>query len=138
MNDERIRMAGCLFWTERDGEKYVLLSLPGVPGPFFPAGYYSVPSGLMNEGEDEKDAAMRVGFEKTGVLDNKSKARLLWCSSDEGLYYPVYSLKVSPSVKESRFSKWFALDGELEDVSALARMQIRFLCSESGELSKAV
>ena len=68
-------MAGCLFWTERDGEKYVLLSLPGVPGPFFPAGYYSVPSGLMNEGEDEKDAAMRVGFAYFLKMKNTARTR---------------------------------------------------------------
>ncbi len=137
MERDTMRLAGCLFWTERDGEIYVLLSLPETNSPFFPAGYYSIPSGFQKAEESGIDASMRIGFEKTGVLDNRSRAKLFWSTGGNGLDYSIYSLKVSPSVKAGGNSRWIRLDGSLEDVSALARFQLETFRS-SQEARKAV
>lgn len=124
MEESKMRLAGCLFWTEKYGNRYVLLSLPEGNSPFFPPGYYSVPSVAAEPGEDLLDAAMRAGFEKTDVLDNKAKAVRFWSTAGDGLDYSVYSVRVSPSVKAGRNSAWISLDGSLDDVSALGRFQL--------------
>lgn len=124
MEENPMRMAGCLFWTEMNGNRYVLLSLPEGNNPFFPPGYYSVPSVAAEPGENLLDAAMRAGFECTGVLDNKAKAALFWSTAGDGVDYSVYSLRVSPSVKAGRNSAWIPLDGSLDDVSALGRFHL--------------
>ena len=124
MEKDTLRLSGCLFWTVRDGNIYVLMSLPESNSPFFPAGYYSIPSGLAGKGEPDLDASMRIGFEKTGVLDNRSKAKRFWNTDGDGLDYALYSLRVSPSVKAGRNSRWMDINGSMDDVSALARMQL--------------
>ena len=124
MEENPMRLAGCLFWTERNGNRYVLLSFPEGNNPFFPPGYYSVPSVAAEPGENLLDAAMRAGFECTGVLDNKAKAALFWSTAGDGIDYSVYSVRVSPSVKAGRNSAWIPLDGSLDDVSALGRFHL--------------
>ena len=124
MEENPMRLAGCLFWTEKNGNRYILLSLPESNNPFFPPGYYSVPSVAAEPGENLLDAAMRAGFECTGVLDNKAKAALFWSTAGDGIDYSVYSLRVSPSVKAGRNSAWIPLDGSLDDVSALGRFHL--------------
>ena len=137
MEESKMRLAGCLFWTEKYGNRYVLLSLPEGNNPFFPPGYYSVPSVAAEQGEDLLDAAMRAGFERTGVLDNKAKAVLFWSTAGEGLDYSVYSVRVSPSVKAGRNSAWISLDGSLDDVSVLGRFHLNAF-RESAAEKKAV
>ena len=137
MEESKMRLAGCLFWTEKYGNRYVLLSLPEGNNPFFPPGYYSVPSVAAEQGEDLLDAAMRAGFEKTGVLDNEAKAVLFWSTAGEGLDYSVYSVRVSPSVKAGRNSAWISLDGSLDDVSVLGRFHLNAF-RESAAEKKAV
>lgn len=137
MEESKMRLAGCLFWTEKYGNRYVLLSLPEGNNPFFPPGYYSVPSVAAEQGEDLLDAAMRAGFEKTGVLDNKAKAVPFWSTAGDGLDYSVYSVRVSPSVKAGRNSAWISLDGSLDDVSVLGRFHLNAF-RESAAEKKAV
>lgn len=60
--------AGLLMFRERDGELEVLLVHPG--GPFFrnkDAGFWTIPKGEPDEGEDLLDAARREFQEEIGV-----------------------------------------------------------------------
>ncbi len=61
--------AGLLLFRRRQGGLEVLLAHPG--GPFWAnrdAGAWTIPKGLVNEGEDALDAARREFQEETGIV----------------------------------------------------------------------
>ncbi len=64
---KKIVAAGLVAYRIRDGRREVLLVHPG--GPFFKnkdLGCWSIPKGIINEGEDILAAAKREFFEETG------------------------------------------------------------------------
>ena len=64
--------AGILLFRRLDGGLEFYLGHPG--GPFFKkkdAGWWSIPKGLVEEGEDPVDAALREFEEETGISLNK-------------------------------------------------------------------
>ena len=89
------RSAGLLIFRRRDGALEVLLVHPG--GAFWAKkdlGAWSIPKGLVEEGEDELDAAQREVMEETGIrIDGDcrrlgeyrqpgGKRVLAWCVED--------------------------------------------------------
>ena len=61
--------AGLLMYRIRDGKLQMLLAHPG--GPFFQNkddGAWSIPKGLVEEGEDRLEAAKREFLEETSIL----------------------------------------------------------------------
>lgn len=64
-----LRSAGLLVYRFRDGRPEVFLVHPG--GPFWESkddGVWSIPKGLMDEGEDPLSAARREFGEETGIV----------------------------------------------------------------------
>ena len=71
------RSAGLLVWRRRDGRAEFLLAHPG--GPFWAArddGAWSIPKGLIDDGEDELAAARREFHEETGLAVDGAFVRL--------------------------------------------------------------
>lgn len=68
MSGRTATSAGLLLFRRRDGSTEVLLAHPG--GPFWAsrdAGAWTIPKGVVDEGEDFLDAARREFREETGI-----------------------------------------------------------------------
>ena len=138
------RGAGCLFYSvDSDGDTWVLLGRRPVGHLFGSAYHWSIPEAAVKDDDPSLlDAAMRVAYEETGILDNRNKARLFWSVDEGGLRLSIYSLRLSSKVppKNSRsYSelRWFRLGDLIDDLDTLAESQLKAFAVSNG-LKKAV
>lgn len=121
----------CLFYTvDRKGDIWVLLGKRKYPHLFSSPYHWSIPEGVIEDDESSLDAAMRVAYEETGILDDKNKAEVFWSVQEGGVSEALYLLKLSSKVlpKRSRSYSdlsWFRLGDAIEDIDPLAESQLR-------------
>ena len=93
----------CLFYTvDRKGDIWVLLGKRKYPHLFSSPYHWSIPEGVIEDDESSLDAAMRVAYEETGILDNRGRARLFWEVDEGGVGLSIYSLRLSSKVPPKR------------------------------------
>ena len=138
------RGAGCLFYSiDSDGDVWVLLGRRPVGHLFGSAYHWSIPEGTVKDDDPSLlDAAMRVAYEETGILDNRSRARLFWKVDEAGVALSLYSLRLSSKVPPKRSRsysdlRWFRLGDIIDDIDTLAESQLRTFALSVG-LKKAV
>lgn len=125
------KSAGCLFWTrDQDGEVWVLLGRHRPGRLFLDKTSYSVPSGVYGGREESTlEAALRIGYEETGIVNDKSKTMLFWGDKSDFVEFTVFASKLSKKVpvKHSRnFTafEWFNLNGQVPDLDVLSSTQL--------------
>ena len=126
------RGAGCLFYSiDSDGDVWVLLGRRPVGHLFGSAYHWSIPEGTVKDDDPSLlDAAMRVAYEETGILDDKNKAEVFWSVQEGGVSEALYLLKLSSKVPPKRSQSysdlsWFRLGDAIEDIDPLAESQLR-------------
>ena len=138
------RGAGCLFYSiDSDGDVWVLLGRRPVGHHFGSAYHWSIPEGTVKDDDPSLlDAAMRVAYEETGILDNRGRARLFWEVDEGGVGLSIYSLRLSSKVPPKRSRcysdlRWFRLGDLIDDIDTLAGSQLKAFALSMG-LKKAV
>ena len=126
------RGAGCLFYTiDSDGDIWVLLGRRPAGHLFGSAYRWSIPEAAVKDDDPSLlDAAMRVAYEETGILDSRNKARLFWDVDESGVELSIYSLRLSSKVPPKRSRdysdlRWFRLGDLIDDIDMLAESQLR-------------
>ena len=138
------RGAGCLFYTiVSDGDIWVLLGRRPAGHLFGSAYRWSIPEAAVKDDDPSLlDAAMRVAYEETGILDNRGRARLFWDVDESGVELSIYSLRLSSKVPPKRSRsysdlRWFRLGDLIDDIDTLAGSQLKAFALSMG-LKKAV
>jgi predicted NUDIX family NTP pyrophosphohydrolase len=93
------RSAGLLIYRRSDGDIWVLLVHPG--GPFWAKkddGAWSIPKGLVDENEDELEAARRETEEEIGVKVDDPVARLGDYRQPGGKIVTAWSVEASVEI----------------------------------------
>lgn len=106
------RSAGLLIFRRQGGDLQVLLVHPG--GPFWARkddGAWSIPKGLVEEGEDELGAAIREAAEEIGTTIEGSFERLGEYRQPGGKRVLVWAVQADPPIDEGHLvSNLFSLE----------------------------
>ena len=106
------RSAGLLIFRRQGGDLQVLLVHPG--GPFWARkddGAWSIPKGLVEEGEDELGAAIREAAEEIGTTIEGSFERLGEYRQPGGKRVLVWAVEADPPIDEGHLvSNLFSLE----------------------------
>lgn len=106
------RSAGLLIFRRQGGDLQVLLVHPG--GPFWARkddGAWSIPKGLVEEGEDELGAAIREVAEEIGTTIEGSFERLGEYRQPGGKRVLVWAVEADPPIDEGHLvSNLFSLE----------------------------
>ena len=106
------RSAGLLIFRRQGGDLQVLLVHPG--GPFWARkddGAWSIPKGLVEDGEDELGAAIREAAEEIGTTIEGSFERLGEYRQPGGKRVLVWAVEADPPIDEGHLvSNLFSLE----------------------------
>ncbi len=134
----------CLFYSvDKDGGIWVLLGKRRNAHLFSSPYHWSIPEGTIKDGESALDAAMRIAYEETGILDDRNKAELFWSAVEGGISEAIYCLKLSTKVPPKQTKSytdlsWFRLGDRIDDIDPLASDQLRKFESYLKTMKKAV
>ena len=144
LNNFSYKGASCLFYTvDRNKDVWVLLGKRKLPHLFSSAYHWSIPEGSIAESESALDAAMRVAYEETGILDDRTKADIFWSVRVGGVSETLYTLRLSTKVAPKRSQSysdlfWFRLGDAIDDIDPLAQSQLKHFSSYLKVRKKAV
>ncbi len=129
--------AGCLFYNvDKKGDVWVLLGKRCRGHLFTSPFHWSIPEGpIVTEDASMLDAAMRIGYDETGILDDKNKAELFWEINECGIEMSLYSLRLSSKVppkssKSYSELQWFRVGDRIEDIDVLTASQLNMFSNE--------
>jgi predicted NUDIX family NTP pyrophosphohydrolase len=119
--------AGLLMYELQDGELRIFLVHPG--GPFFrkkDEGYWSIPKGLIEDGEDHLSAAIREFEEETGIKPEGEFVPLGKVKQKSGKMVKAwafrFNLKTLPEIKSNNFEmEWPPKSGKMNSFPEIDR-----------------
>ena len=139
------KSAGCLFWTRDDnGDVWVLLGRHKPGRLFWDKVSYSIPYNAYGGREESSlEAALRIGYEETGIVNSKERTQLFWGNKAGGIEVTVFSSKLSKRMdvkKTNNFTsfEWFNLNGGIPDLDALSATQLDVFRSFVGKVDEKV
>ena len=122
---------GCLFWTrDSDGEVWVLLGRHRPGRIFMDKVSYSIPSKAYGGREESTlDAALRVGYEETGIVNDRASTQLFWGNKAGNVEMTVFASRLPKRIAVKRTDnytafEWFNLKGQIPDLDFLSSTQL--------------